>query len=215
FTEGNSWHYTWSVFQDVEGLMTLMGGEKVFVDMLDSVFSMPPVFDESYYGIVIHEIREMQVMGMGQYAHGNQPIQHMTYLYNYAGEPWKTQYHVRNVMDKLYTPEPDGYCGDEDNGQTSAWYVFSAMGSYPVTPGSDQYVLGSPLFDKITLSLENGNTFNIEAHDNRPGNYYISDASLNGARYDKNWISHADIMKGGKLSFQMSAKPNPKRGVAG
>ncbi len=213
FTEGNSWHYTWSVFQDVEGLMTLMGGEKAFVDMLDSVFNMPPVFDESYYGIVIHEIREMQVMGMGQYAHGNQPIQHMTYLYNYAGEPWKTQYHVRNVMDKLYTPEPDGYCGDEDNGQTSAWYVFSAMGFYPVTPGSDQYVLGSPLFDKITLSLENGNTFTIEATDNLREHHYIKEASLNGASLDRNWIRHEEIMKGGQLKFTMAAEPSYTRGT--
>ena len=213
FTEGNSWHYTWSVFQDVEGLMTLMGGEKAFVDMLDSVFNMPPVFDESYYGIVIHEIREMQVMGMGQYAHGNQPIQHMTYLYNYAGEPWKTQYHVRNVMNKLYTPEPDGYCGDEDNGQTSAWYVFSAMGFYPVTPGSDQYVLGSPLFDKITLSLENGNTFTIEATDNLREHHYIKEASLNGASLDRNWIRHEEIMKGGQLKFTMAAEPSHTRGT--
>jgi len=131
FTEGNSWHYTWSVFQDVRGLADLMGGNDYFTAKLDSVFNVPPVFDYSYYGIVIHEIREMQVMNMGNYAHGNQPVQHMIYLYNYAGQPWKTQYHIREVLDKLYNYLPDGYCGDEDNGQTSAWYVFSALDSTP------------------------------------------------------------------------------------
>ena len=130
FTEGNSWHYTWSVFHDVEGLVRLMGGREKFVDKLDSVFTLPPVFDESYYKSVIHEIREMQIAGMGQYAHGNQPIQHMIYLYDYAGAPWKTQYWSREVMNRLYRATPDGYCGDEDNGQTSAWYVFSALGFY-------------------------------------------------------------------------------------
>jgi len=163
FTEGNSWHYTWSVFHDPQGLIDLMGGNRAFVAMLDSVFVMPPVFDESYYGTVIHEIREMQIMNMGQYAHGNQPIQHMIYLYNYAGEPWKAQYWVREVMNRLYRPTPDGYCGDEDNGQTSAWFVFSALGFYPVCPGSDEYVLGAPLFQKATIHLENGKNVVINA----------------------------------------------------
>lgn len=154
FTEGNSWHYSWSVFHDPQGLIDLMGGDKVFVSMLDSVFSVPPVFDDSYYGFPIHEIREMTVMNMGNYAHGNQPIQHMIYLYNYAKQPWKAQYWLRQVMDRMYTPTPDGYCGDEDNGQTSAWYVFSALGFYPVCPGTDQYVLGAPLFKKATIILK-------------------------------------------------------------
>jgi predicted alpha-1,2-mannosidase len=214
FTEGNSWHYTWSVFQDVDGLINLMGGDKAFTAKLDSVFTMAPVFDESYYGQVIHEIREMQVMGMGQYAHGNQPIQHMVYLYNYAGEPWKSQFHVRDILTKLYHPGPDGYCGDEDNGQTSAWYVFSAMGFYPVCPGSNQYVLGSPLFDKVSLSLENGNKFVIVAEDNSAANVYIESASLDGAAYDRNWLNHEDIMKGGTLQLKMSANENKDRGVA-
>lgn len=148
FTEGNSWHYSWSVFQDINGLVGLMGGKNKFVNKLDSVFSMPPVFDASYYGSVIHEIREMQIANMGQYAHGNQPIQHMIYLYNYAGQPWKAQYWVRETMNRMYKATPDGYCGDEDNGQTSAWYVFSSLGFYPVTPATDQYVIGAPLFKK-------------------------------------------------------------------
>ncbi|WP_340678760.1 GH92 family glycosyl hydrolase, partial [Paraglaciecola sp.] len=134
FTEGNALHYTWSVFHDIAGLKDLMGGDQAFIDKLDEVFSMPPLFDDSYYGQTIHEIREMQVVDMGNYAHGNQPIQHMIYLYNYAGQPWKTQQHISEVMSKLYAATPDGYSGDEDNGQTSAWYVFSALGFYPVAP---------------------------------------------------------------------------------
>lgn len=213
FTEGNSWHYTWSVFQDIEGLKLLMGGNNDFVAMLDSVFVAPPIFDDSYYGGTIHEIREMQVAGMGNYAHGNQPIQHMTYLYNYSDQPWKTQYHVREVMDKLYNSQSDGYCGDEDNGQTSAWYVFSSMGFYPVCPGSDEYVIGSPLFNKITLQLENGNTFVIDAANNSKENIYVNSASLNGENYDKNYLKHATLENGGKLSFTMASTPNKNRGT--
>ena len=153
FTEGNSWHYSWSVFHDPQGLIDLMGGKEPFVQMLDSVFAVPPIYDESYYGGVIHEIREMTVMNMGNYAHGNQPIQHMIYLYNYAGEPWKAQYWLRQVMDRMYSPTPDGYCGDEDNGQTSAWYVFSALGFYPVCPGTTQYVLGSTVIQASDPTL--------------------------------------------------------------
>lgn len=213
FTEGNSLHYTWSVFQDIEGLINLMGGENEFVSMLDTVFSMPPDYDSSYYGFTIHEIREMQIANMGNYAHGNQPIQHMIYLYNYAGVPWKTQKHVRDVLDKLYLDTPDGYCGDEDNGQTSAWYIFSAMGFYPVTPGSNQYVIGAPLFKKVSLQFENGNTFEINAPNNSAMNYYIKNGMLNGKEFTHNWINHSTITSGGKLFFEMDSKPNYKRGV--
>ena len=214
FTEGNSWHYTWSVFHDTQGLIDLMGGNKEFVTMLDSMFIMPPVFDDSYYGHVIHEIREMQIMNMGQYAHGNQPIQHMVYLYNYAGEPWKSQYWAREVMDKLYTSAPDGYCGDEDNGQTSAWYVFSALGFYPVCPGSDQYVVGSPLFNKVTVTLENGNRFEINAPNNHPSQRYISTMKLNGQHYTKNYLTFQDLMEGAKIDIEMSETPNRQRGIS-
>ncbi|WP_255748243.1 GH92 family glycosyl hydrolase [Pontibacter liquoris] len=213
FTEGNSWHYSWSVFHDVEGLIGLMGGKQRFVAKLDSVFSLPPVFDDSYYGGVIHEIREMQIANMGQYAHGNQPIQHMIYLYNYAGEPWKAQYWVRQTMDRMYKATPDGYCGDEDNGQTSAWYVFSAMGFYPVTPAVNQYVIGAPLFRKTTIKLENGKEFVIEAPKNNANNLYIQAAKLNGKRLDKNYITQEDIQRGGKLRFEMGAEPDKKRGT--
>jgi predicted alpha-1,2-mannosidase len=214
FTEGNSWHYSWSVFQDIDGLATLMGGKEKFVSKLDSVFTLPPIFDDSYYGSVIHEIREMQIANMGQYAHGNQPIQHMIYLYNYAGAPWKTQYWVRETMNRMYSANPDGYCGDEDNGQTSAWYVFSALGFYSVTPAVDQYVIGAPLFKKVTLSLENGKTIVINAPANSADNKYIQSLKYNGKAYDKNWLSHSDMVKGAVLDFEMSAKPNKERGTA-
>ncbi|MDY0779258.1 GH92 family glycosyl hydrolase [Tenacibaculum sp. IB213877] len=208
FTEGNSLHYTWSVFHDIEGLINLMGGKDTFVKQLDTVFSMPPDFDDSYYGITIHEIREMQIVNMGNYAHGNQPIQHMIYLYNHGQTPYKAQEKVRDVLTKLYTATPDGYCGDEDNGQTSAWYVFSSLGFYPVTPGVDQYVIGSPLFKKAMLHLENGNTFTIEAENNSPSNYYIQSASLNGKEYNNSFIEYNAIQNGGKLEFNLGSKPN-------
>jgi predicted alpha-1,2-mannosidase len=213
FTEGNSWHYTWGVFHDIQGLIDLMGGKQEFVGMLDSIFVMPPTFDDSYYGEVIHEIREMQIAGMGQYAHGNQPIQHMLYLYDYAGEPWKTQYWVRETMNKLYKATPDGYCGDEDNGQTSAWYVFSALGFYSVCPATDQYILGAPLFKKVTLNLANGKQFVISAPDNSASRLYVEKTVLNSQPWDKNWIAHSTIQQGGEMIFTMGAVPNKARGV--
>ena len=213
FTEGNSWHYTWSVFHDIQGLVDLMGGKQEFVNMLDSVFKLPPVFDDSYYGGVIHEIREMQIVNMGNYAHGNQPIQHMIYLYNYAGAPWKAQYWLRETMNRLYMATPDGYCGDEDNGQTSAWYVFTALGFYPVCPGSNEYVLGAPYFNKVTVSLENGKKLEIVAPANSDTNRYIKTLNYNGKNYTKNYINHFDLIKGGRLLFDMDGKPNKNRGV--
>ncbi len=213
FTEGNSWHYSWSVFHDVQGLIDLIGGEEKFVKKLDSVFSMPPIFDESVYGGVIHEIREMQIADMGQYAHGNQPIQHMIYLYNYAGAPWKTQYWARETMDRMYMATPDGYCGDEDNGQTSAWYVFSAMGFYPVAPATDQYVLGAPLFKNMTINLENGKEIVIKAPENSDENRYIESMKVDGKTYNKNWLSHEELMKGATIDYEMSDTPNKSRGT--
>lgn len=208
FTEGNSWHYTWSVFQDVEGLAQLMGGHEKFVQKLDSVFYLPPIFDDSYYGFPIHEIREMQIANMGQYAHGNQPIQHMIYLYNYGKAPWKTQYWVRETMNRMYLPTPDGYCGDEDNGQTSAWYVFSALGFYPVTPATDEYVIGAPLFKKATIQLANGNTIEINAPENSDSNRYIQATRVNGADYTKTFLSHSELIEGVTLDFDMVDQPN-------
>ena len=213
FTEGNSWHYTWSVFHDPQGLINLMGGKQNFNQMLDSVFNVPPLFDDSYYGGVIHEIREMQIMNMGNYAHGNQPVQHMIYLYGYSGQPWKTQYWIREVMDKLYNAHPDGYCGDEDNGQTSAWYVFSAMGFYPVCPGSNQYVLGVPYFDKLTLHLENGKSLTVTAKGNSDDTRYVNAMTLNGETYNHNYLTHDAVMNGGNIVFDMSTTPNTQRGT--
>ena len=213
FTEGNSWHYTWSVFHDVQGLVDLMGGKEEFVARLDSVFAVPPVFDDSYYGGVIHEIREMQIMNMGNYAHGNQPIQHMIYLYNYAGQPWKAQYWLREVMNRLYFATPDGYCGDEDNGQTSAWYVFTALGFYPVCPGSGEYVMGAPYFKSATLHLENGKSVVFSAPDNSDENRYIKSMTVNGKKYTRNYINHFELLKGGKYVFDMENEPCRSRGV--
>ena len=214
FTEGNSWHYSWSVFHDPQGLINLMGDKETFVQMLDSVFNVPPLFDDSYYGGVIHEIREMQIMNMGNYAHGNQPIQHMIYMYNYAGQPWKAQYWIREVMDKLYTAHADGYCGDEDNGQTSAWYVFSAMGFYPVCPGANQYVIGTPYFDKMTLHLENGKTMTITAQNCSQENKYIQSLSVNGTPSTKNFFTHDQLMRGGNIQYVMGSTPNKQRGIS-
>lgn len=215
FTEGNSLHYTWSVFHDIPSLAQLMGGREAFAQMLDTVFSMPPKFDNSYYGFTIHEIREMQIVNMGNYAHGNQPIQHMIYLYNYAGQPYKAQQKVREVLTKLYSPTPDGYCGDEDNGQTSAWYVYSSLGFYPVTPTSENYLLGSPLFKKVTLHLKNGNMFTINASNNTTENVYVESVLLNGKQWNKNYIPFQAIQEGGVLEFDMNATPNKQRGTNG
>lgn len=212
FIAGNAWHYTWSVFHDVQGLVDLMGGRSNFVKKLDQVFTTPSEFKVGTYGKVIHEMTEMVLANKGQYAHGNEPIQHMPYLYNYAGQPWKTQKWVRSIMNDLYNPTT-GYCGDEDNGQMSAWYVMSALGFYPVTPGHPSYALGSPLFKKATISLSNGNTFIIEAPENNEDNIYVEKVELNGDRHENNWISHSDIMNGGKLTFYMDNKAEKKRGT--
>lgn len=212
FCEGNSWHWSFCVFHDPAGLSKLMGGRDEMTEMMDSVFVLP-----SYLGLrsrgMIHEMREMQVMDMGQYAHGNQPIQHMVYLYNWTGQPWKAQYWTREIMDKLYNPNADAYCGDEDNGQTSAWYVFSAMGFYPVCPGTKQYAMGSPLFQKILVKLENGKTIQIEAPDNNKQTRYVNDVKVNGKSVSRTWLEHDELTKGATIKFQMSSKPNTKRGT--
>lgn len=214
FTEGNSLHYSWSVMQDVQGLINLMGGDQAFVNRLDSIFTTPPLFDDSYYGQTIHEIREMQIVDMGQYAHGNQPIQHMIYLYNWAGAPWKAQYHARNVMTKLHSSAPDGYPGDEDNGQSSAWYVFSALGFYPVTPAVGQYAIGSPLFRQVQLAMPNGKTLLIEAENNSAENVYIQSVTLNGRPHDRTWLTREALQGGGTLRFVMGPQPNKAWGSA-
>lgn len=213
FTEGSSWHWTWSVFHDPEGLSDLMGGHEPMVARLDSMFVAPNTYNYGTYGFVIHEIAEMVALDMGQYAHGNQPVQHAIYLYDYVGQPWKTQYHIRNVMDKLYNPGSKGYCGDEDNGQTSAWYVFSAMGFYPVCPGMPEYAIGSPLFKKVTLHLPEGKTFIVSAADNAADRPYIQKAMLNGEELSRNYLTHDELLKGGELALSMDSVSNTQRGT--
>jgi predicted alpha-1,2-mannosidase len=207
FTEGCSWHWTWSVFQDVPGLIRGMGGEQAFARKLDEVFYTPPDVNVGTYGRMIHEMTEMVALDMGQYAHGNQPIQHMIYLYNYVGQPWKTQARVREVMNKLYQSTPDGFCGDEDTGQMSAWYVFSALGFYPVCPGTTEYVIGSPLFDRATVALPNGKNLVITAERNGPQRPYIRTSTLNGREVYKNFITHEQISNGGDWVFEMTSAP--------
>ncbi|MCL5245294.1 GH92 family glycosyl hydrolase [Cellulophaga sp. 20_2_10] len=214
FTEGAAWHWTWCVFHDPLGLADDFGGVDKMRSRLDDVFTTAPTFNDSYYGQQIHEITEMLVADMGQYAHGNQPIQHAIYLYNWLEQPWKTQMHTRNVMDKLYSSAPDGLCGDEDNGQTSAWYVFSAVGFYPVTPGTGEYALGSPLFKSIKMHLRNGKTFTVNAAENTKENIYIDAVQKNGSSYAKNYITFDDIMDGTTYDFSMKNVPNKSRGTA-
>ena len=208
FTEGSAWHYTWSVLHDPQGLINLMGGRENYVRKMDQIFTSDPSSDYSYYGFKIHEILEMEIGGMGQYAHGNQPVQHAIYLYNYAQEPWKTQEKVRYVMDNLYGSGADGYCGDEDNGQTSAWFVFSSLGFYPVAPVTGQYVIGSPLFEEVTIELSNGKELKINAKNNSAKNIFIKDFNFNQLQYNKNWLDHADLREGGVIDFEMSTTPN-------
>lgn len=183
--------------------------------MLDSVFVVPPIYDDSYYGYRIHEITEMQVADMGNYAHGNQPAQHMIYLYDWADEPWKTQAWVRETMNRLYSATPDGYCGDEDNGQTSAWYVFSALGFYPVCPGADEYAIGAPLFKNALIHLENGNDIRIEARNlenkDEALNVFISEMEINNKRWNENFLNYGDLLDGARIEFMMHTKPNYNR----
>ena len=205
FTEANAWQYTFFVPQDVNGLIDLMGGREKFAAKLDQMF-------EAESRTTGRE--QADITGLiGQYAHGNEPSHHMAYLYNYAGQPWKTQFRVRQIMDQFYKPEPDGLIGNEDCGQMSAWYVLSAAGFYPVTPGSTIYAIGTPLFPEVQFNLENGKSFTIRARDVSDRNIYIQFATLNNWPYRKSYIDHADLMAGGQLVLQMGARPNPHWGT--
>lgn len=213
FTEANSWQYTWFVPQDVEGLKALMGGDEAYFKKMDYVFTMPQTYDISYYNRgIIHLIREMQSGDMGQYSHHNEPMHHMLYMFDF-GQPWKTQYWVRNVMDHFYTAAPDGYLGEEDNGQMSAWYVMSSLGIYPLTPCSGQYVFGSPLFRNAKLTLENGRVIEISAPGNTAETVYVDQIKVNGHRHPQNFVEISELKKGTRIKFIMSAEPNTSRGT--
>jgi len=214
FTEGSSWHWTWSVFHDIDGLMDGFGGRDAFATKLDEVFDVPPTVRVGTYGGLIHEMTEMIALDMGQYAHGNQPIQHMPYLYVHAGQPWKTQQRVRQILSELYDSSPKGLCGDEDNGQTSAWYVFSAMGFYPVTPGHPTYIIGSPIFDRVTVQLPNGKSLVIDARDNGPRQRYVQELSFDDKQLDRAWLYHQEVASGGTLRFRMGPRPNKQWATA-
>jgi hypothetical protein len=205
FTEANSWQYTFFAPQDIEGLMRLMGGRRTFVRKLDQMFAA----ESRTTGR-----EQVDITGLiGQYAHGNEPSHHVAYLYNYAGEPWKTQMRVRQIMDQFYEPTPEGLIGNEDCGQMSAWYVFSAAGFYPVTPGSTIYAIGSPLFPEVRFRLENGKSFVVTAEGASAKNVYIQSATLNGKPYSKSYLEHRDLMAGGELVFTMGAQANRRWGV--
>jgi predicted alpha-1,2-mannosidase len=202
YTEGNAWQYTWSVMHDVQGLITLMGGREAFVRKLDELFDLPSVIE----GVTAPP----DVTGLiGQYAQGNEPSHHVAYLYAYAGAPWKSAARAAQIATTLYRTGPDGLCGNEDCGQMSAWYLFSAMGFYPVNPAGGVYVIGAPLMDRASIDLGGQRTFTIEAQGLSPANRCITGATLNGKPLDRCWIAHEDVARGGVLRFTMGAEPNP------
>lgn len=208
FVEGNAWQWTWSVMHDVPGLIRLLGGETNFVKKLDGLFMAGSEVNTGSYHHMIHEMNEMVAQGFGQYAHCNEPNHHVVYLYDYAGMPWKTQRRVRDVMERLYQSTSDGLSGDEDNGQTSAWYVFSALGFYPVCPGTDVYAIGSPIFNRATLTVGTNQRFVITAQNNGPQRPYIHAASLNGKSFGKAFLTHGEITAGGEIKFEMDSGPD-------
>ncbi len=205
YTESNAWQYVWSVQHDVQGLIDLFGGDKAFIKKLDTFFEMSPVITPPKYVGVVGTI--------GQYVQGNQPSHHVAYLYDYAGEPWKTQQRARQVTEQLYKPGEGGICGNEDMGSLSSWYVLSSMGIYQVTPGIPVYAIGSPLFGKTTIQLPDTKTFTITANNNSKENKYIQSATLNGKTFNRTWISQDEITAGGTLVFEMGPKPNKKWGT--
>ncbi len=206
YSEGNAWQYLWLAPQDVQGLVEVIGGEEKFIERLDKFF----VLENEPGDDVLVDLTGL----IGQYAHGNEPSHHITYLYPYVGQPWKTARLVRYIMDEFYTAQPDGVIGNEDCGQMSAWYVLSSMGLYPVFTASGEYVIGSPIFDKVTMNLDGGKSFTVETVDGSDDNIYVQSAQLNGVDHPKSYISHSDIMAGGTLTLQMGPTPSPEFGVA-
>ncbi len=204
YVEGGPWQSSWAVQHDPAGLMAVMGGEAKFAARLDEMLATAPDFHVGGYGQVIHEMTEMKIQPFGQYAHSNQPVHHVLYLYLAAGRPWRTQKEVRRVMDLLYSPE--GFAGDEDNGEMAAWYVLSALGIYPHCPGRPEWALGSPRFRKAKVHLPNGRTLTVDAPENGPDRVYADEVSLAGHVLPGTVVRHADLMKGGSLHFHMTAE---------
>ncbi|MCK5279643.1 MAG: GH92 family glycosyl hydrolase, partial [Cyclobacteriaceae bacterium] len=204
YTESNAWQYLWSVQHDPIGLIELLGGNEKFTNRLDEFFTMSPTISLPKYVGVVGTI--------GQYVQGNQPSHHVAYMYNYAQKPWKSQEMARKVTEQLYRAGQGGLCGNEDMGSLSSWYILSAMGFYPVTPGQTQYAIGSPLFEEVSIQLAEGKSFKISAVNNSPQNIYIQSASLNGEKINRCWIDHSEIMNGGTLKFVMGPEPNKNWG---
>lgn len=200
YSEGNAWQYLWLAPQDVEGLIELLGGQAAFIERLDTFFTLENPQGEE----VLVDLTGL----IGQYAHGNEPSHHIAYLYPYVGQQWKTARIVRSILRDFYTDRPDGVIGNEDCGQMSAWYILSAMGFYPVFTASGDYVIGSPAFDKVTMKLDGGKRFTVQAVDQSPGNVYVQRLELNGKPYERSYISHADIMAGGTLKVWLGSTPN-------
>jgi len=212
YTEGAAWHWLWSVQHDIPGLADLLGGPDKLAAQLDKLFAHEPHYKVGGYGRVIHEMREMVAGKMGQYAHANEPVHHVPYLYNYVGQPWKTQDKVRTILETLYGSGPDGYLGDEDNGQMSAWFIMSALGFYPICPGKPIYLIGSPLVTRADVRLGEGKTLRVEAHNNSAGNRYVQKAFLNGVELGRTWFTHQEIETGGELKFIMGDQPDKSWG---
>ena len=206
YTEGNAWQYTWLVPEDVEGLINLFGGDKPFLAKLDSLFVAEGDMGEE---------ASADISGLiGQYAHGNEPSHHVTYMYAYAGEQWKTAEKNRLIQRSFYSDKPDGLCGNEDCGQMSAWYIFSSMGLYPVNPAGGAFVFGSPLFDEVTISLPGNKEFTVQSFNSSDQNMYIQSVKLNGAIYTRSYITYKEIMNGGTLEFALGPEPNYQFGAA-
>src|SRR6185312_10949961 len=205
YVEGAAWQSTWAVPHDPAGLMTLMGGQQKFLEKLDRLLLQAPTFHVGSYGGVIHEMAEMAAVDFGQYDHGNQPVHLALYLFTAAGCPWKTQYWTRRVLDKLYSP--DDFAGDEDNGEMAAWYIFNALGFFPLCPGHPSYVFGSPLFAETRVSLPDGKTLRLRAPGNSPEAVYVNGINRGGRRYESLSISHDELMRGGEVEFLMGKSP--------
>ena len=208
YIEGNAWNYSLYVPQDIRGFINLLGGKEKLVSWLDSLFTTE--VSDKY----IAESEDITKAGMiGNYVHGNEPSHHVAYMYVYAGQPWKTQERIHQIMNTMYKPEPHGLCGNDDCGQMSAWYIFSALGFYPVTPGSNQYVIGSPCVDEAIINLENGKIFKITSENLSKENIYINEVKLNGKDINRSYLTHNEIINGGELKYIMSNKPNKNWGV--